>query len=170
MKPKYLRNTLVILITAIALSLNIPLAHAQDTSIVIDNFENGPANWSLNDNIKNNKPDVQPQLVNLADVPPGAPMVHNSTLAGLFTFKAAKSSWASANIRVSGKAWAEIGAQRLTFYLNAGGNNQGFNIQLRRVVNGQNDEVFRLPKPVRLDQPSWRKVVIPLSDFIRSVL
>jgi len=165
MKPKFLRNTLAILAAIVALSLHVIPAHAQSTSIVIDNFENGTANWSLNDSIKNNKPDVIAQLVNLSDVPPGAPMVHGSTLAGLFTFKAAKSSWASANIRVSGKAWAEVGAQRLTFYLNAGGNKEGFNIQLRRVINGQNDEVFRLPKPVRLDQSNWRKVVIPLSDF-----
>ncbi|MEO6908568.1 MAG: carbohydrate binding domain-containing protein [Abditibacteriaceae bacterium] len=165
MKSKFLRSTLVILAMVVALAIHVIPAHAQSTSIVIDDFENGTANWSLNDSFKNSKPDVQPQLVNLMDVPPGAPMVDSSTMAGLFTFKSANGAWASANIRVSGKAWAEIGAQRLTFYLNAGGNNVGFNIQLRRVVSGQDDEVFKLPKAVRLDQHSWRKVVIPLTDF-----
>jgi hypothetical protein len=143
----------------------VSAARAQSTSIVIDDFESSAPRWSLNDNIRNNKPDVPAQLVNLSNVPPGAPMASGSKMAGLFTFKSAKGAWASANIRVSGKSWAEIGAQRLTFYLNAGGNNVGFDLQLRRLVNGQNDEVFRLPKPVRLDQLSWRKVVIPLKDF-----
>jgi hypothetical protein len=160
-----LLNGLGLLAALAAVSLNAIPAHAQNTSIVIDDFENGTAHWSLNDNIKNNKADVATQLVNLSDVPPGAPLVSGSRLAGLFTFKSAQRSWASANIRVSGKDWAEIGAQRLTFYLDAGGNNTGFNIQLRRVVSGQNDEVFKLPKPVRLDQLNWRKVVIPLQDF-----
>jgi hypothetical protein len=165
MKRKIFTNGLIILAALVAATFNIATARAQDTSIVIDDFESGTAQWSLNDSIRNNRPDVQAQVVNLSDVPPGAPMVTGSNMAGLFTFKSAKGSWASANIRVSGKAWAEIGAQRLTFYLNAGGNEEGFNIQLRRVVKGQNDEVFKLPKPVRLDQLSWRKVVIPLRDF-----
>lgn len=165
MKQKILINGFIVLAALVAATFNVATARAQDTTIVIDNFENGTAQWSLNDSTRNNKPDVPAQLVNLSDVPPGAPMATGSKLAGLFTFKAAKGAWASANIRVSGKAWAEIGAQRLTFYLNAGGNEEGFNIQLRRVVDGQLDEVFKLPKPVRLDQANWRKVVIPLSDF-----
>jgi hypothetical protein len=165
MKQKYFTNALALLVAFVAISFNVASARAQTTSIVIDDFETNTPQWSLNDNIRNNKPDVPAQLVNLSNVPPGAPMASESKKAGLFTFKSAKGAWASANIRVSGKAWAEIGAQRLTFYLNAGGNNVGFDIQLRRLVNGQNDEVFRLPKPVRLDQLSWRKVVIPLKDF-----
>src|SRR5690606_6774182 len=112
-----------------------------------------------------NRPGVQAQLVNLTNVSPGAPGASSSKKSGLFTFKSASQAWASANIRISGKAWEQSGAKRLTFYLNAGGNQQGFEIQLRRLVSGQNDEVFKLPKPVRLDQRNWRKVVIPLSDF-----
>lgn len=165
MKQKFFFNSAVIFALFCAASFGAMAARAQDTTIVIDDFESATPRWSLNDNIKNNNPDVAPQLVNLSNVAPGASMAANSTKAGLFTFKSAKNSWASANIRVSGKAWAEIGAQRLTFYLNAGGNETGFNLQLRRVVSGQNDEVFKLPKPVRLDQLSWRKVVIPLKDF-----
>jgi len=165
MKQKQFTIAFVLLAAFVAATFNINAARAQSNTIVIDNFDKGTANWSLNDNTRNNNPNIQPRLVNLSDVPPGAPMVSGSTAAGLFTFKAAKGAWASANIRVSGKDWAQIGAQRLTFYLNAGGNEVGFNIQLRRAVNGQNDEVFKLPKPVRLDQLNWRKVVIPLKDF-----
>jgi len=165
MRTKFLRNSFIALAVLGACIFGMAPASAQSTSIILDDFENDAVRWTLNDNIRNNRPNVKAELVSLANVPPGAPGVPSSQKSGLFTFKSASHAWASANIRISGKAWAESGAQRLTFYINAGGNEQGFEIQLRRLVSGQNDEVFKLPKPVRLDQRNWRKVVIPLSDF-----
>jgi len=134
-------------------------AHSQE-KIVLDDFESGVGNWSINDQTK-----TATSPATLIEVIPtaGTDLVSGSR-GGLFAFKAAQSSWASASLRVDGASWAKIGARQLTFFLNAGGNANGVEIIIRKTGKGM-DEVFRLPWPVRLDVKKWRKVAIPLSDF-----
>jgi hypothetical protein len=129
--------------------------------LVLDDFENGTGKWTTNDKTKTPK-----SAASLIDVLPtsGSDLIPHSNGAGLFTFKAAQSSWASASLKVDGASWAKIGARSLSFYLNAGGNKEGVEVLVRRVTSAS-DEVFRLPWPVRLDVKKWRKVVIPLTDF-----
>ena len=113
--------------------------------IVLDDFENGVSKWSVNDKTK-----TATSPATLIEVIPssGTDLVSGSRGGGLFAFKAAQSSWASASLRVEGGNWAKIGARQLTFFLNAGGNSTGIEILIRRTGKGM-DEVFRLPWSVR---------------------
>lgn len=144
------------------LTLSVSFAGAGQEKIVLDDFENGVSKWTTNDNTKTESTSA----TLLALLPSaGANQLQDSRGGGLFTFKAAQNSWASASLRVDGAAWAKIGARHLTFYLNAGGNKTGFEVLIRRIHKPGQDEVFRLPEPVRLDVTRWRKVAIPLEDF-----
>lgn len=135
-------------------------AHSQG-KVVLDDFEAGVGKWTTNDKTK-----VGSNPATLVEVIPstGTNLIAGSRAGGLFAFKAAQGSWASASLRVDGADWARIGARQLTFFLNAGGNARGVELIVRRVAKG-GDEVFRLPWPVRLDVKKWRKVAIPLTDF-----
>jgi hypothetical protein len=139
-----------------------PAQEKTPTVIVLDDFENGVSKWSTNDSTKTEKTPAS-----LIDILPtsGTDLVPASRGGGLFTFKAAKGAWASASLRISGVAWQKIGARQLTFFLNAGGNQKGVEVLIRRVYKSGNDEVFRLPLPVRLQVQRWRKVAIPLGEF-----
>lgn len=151
------------------LSLFWVSAARAETTLVIDDFEKGVGAWSRNDKVKSDNPAAGVLLVDIASTAPGPNELPNSRGAGLFAFKAANKSWASASIRIDGSAWAKAGVQRLTFWINAGGNTPGVEMVLRgRVPLGDGkfrDEVYQLPKPIRLDTPNWRKVVIPITDF-----
>src|SRR4051812_18995092 len=90
---------------------------ARAATVVVDNFENGVANWSTNDIVKFQNPAQPASLVNMVAVPAEPGGARNSKGAALFTFKAAKASWASASLKVDGKQWAQIGAKNLSFWL-----------------------------------------------------
>jgi hypothetical protein len=136
-------------------------ARAQD-KIILDDFESGVSKWTTNDSTKTEK-----SPATLIDILPtvGTDLLPGSRGGGLFTFKAAKGAWASASLRIHGADWSKIGARQLTFFLNAGGNQKGVEVLIRRLYKSGNDEVFRLQLPVRLQVQRWRKVVIPLSEF-----
>ena len=150
-------------------------------TVVIDDFENGPTAWTLNDPAKT-KGAPYALLVGAVSTRADNPFLSVSQNAGLFTFKASQSGWASASRRVDGAQWAANDARRLTFYLAADGEarpnlERGVDLVLRAKVQGGEDEVFKLPldpktgKPimVRLDRSrAWRQVVIPLGDFTSS--
>jgi hypothetical protein len=59
-----------------------------------------------------------------------------------------------------------VGAQSLSFWLNAGGDEKGVDLVLRANYRGEDgtsrEESFVVP--VRLDSRSWRRVVIPLAE------
>lgn len=150
----------VVLLSICLFATRSTSAFAQQ-KLVIDDFENGAEKWTTNDKTKaGNNPATLVEVLSTG----GTPLLAGSKGAGLFTFKAAQGSWASASTRVDGAAWAKIGARSLSFYLNAGGNANGVEVIIRRSAGGR-EEAFRLPWPVRLDVNRWRKVVIPLSDF-----
>jgi hypothetical protein len=146
-------------------------AHAVIT-LIVDDFEEGVGKWALNDKIKAASPSaamLPVSLVNVIGVPPETGGVRGSKGAALFTFKAAKASWATASVPIDGKAWATAGAQNLSFWLNAGGETKGFDVILRgRTYDGNGalvEEKFVVSKKVDLDRRAWRQVSIPLSEF-----
>jgi hypothetical protein len=143
-------------------ALIFPLTARAQEKLVLDDFEGGVTKWTTNDKTKTG--DDPPTLIEVLPTS-GSDLINDSAGGGLFTFKAAQGSWASASLKVDGGAWAKIGARSLSFYLNAGGNENGVEVIIRRVAKPGQDEVFRLPWPVRLDVKKWRKVAIPLSDF-----
>lgn len=149
----------VLLLCGLSLFLS-GVSYAQE-KIVLDDFESGVGKWTTNDKTK-----VGSNPASLIEIipSPGTDLISGSKGGGLFAFKAARASWASASLRIDGASWAKIGARQLTFFLNAGGNANGVELIIRR-VGKTGDEVFRLPWPVRLDVKQWRKVAIPLSDF-----
>lgn len=166
--PNYCRFfTFSVLSLFCACTVGAPSAHA--AVAVVDDFENGVANWSTNDKIKFANPSKPASLVNVVAVPAEPGGARGSKGAALFTFKAAKASWASASLKVDGKQWAQIGAQKLSFWLSAGGETQGFGVALRGRYAGPDglahEEKFTLKKRVDLDHRPWRLVSIPLSDF-----
>ena len=124
-------------------------------TLSIDNFENGVSNWTRADKNK----------AGLADIVATSPGAFGKSKGdALLTFKAGKGAWANVSRPVDGQAWSDAGAQTLQFALNGGGEAQGVSLQLRGKIGGR-DAAFSLPRPVRLDIPRWRQVVIPLSDF-----
>ncbi|HEX8835038.1 MAG TPA: hypothetical protein VF719_12595, partial [Abditibacteriaceae bacterium] len=135
--------------------------------LVLDNFENGVAGWTRNDKVKTDNPAAGVVLVDLVSTPPADGGLPGSSGAALFAFKDAKDSWASASLRINGSSWAKIGAQRLTFWLNADGAQQGTDLVLRGTYKDSTgvdrDEAFTIP--VRLNVRSWRRVVVPLADI-----
>lgn len=151
-----------VLLSLALLSLAAPRAASADVKILLDDFENGVSKWTFNDNTK-----TATSPASLIEVLPtaGSNLLPASRGGGLFTFKAAQKSWASASLRIDGASWAKIGARQLSFYLNGGGNKTGVELILRRTYKNGQDEVFRLPWPVRLDIGKWRQVVIPLDNF-----
>ncbi len=169
-----------ILTTLFALSGISGMAAGAQSTLMMDDFENGVGKWTRNDKTKTDNPSASVVLVDVLATTatrPTEPGGKKSEGAGLFTFKTAKASWASASLRISGAAWARVGARSLKFYINAGGDVPGVELMLRgsyRQPDGSTrDEVFQLPndpqtkrpKPVRLDIKSWRDVSIPLQDF-----
>ena len=138
-------------------------------TLIVEDFEAGVGRWALNDKIKASNSNVPVALVNLIGVPPEPGGVRGSRGAGLFTFKAAKASWATASLPIEGKAWAAAGAQNLTFWLNAGGETKGFDVILRgRTYDASGapvEEKFVVSKKVELDRRAWRQVSIPLAEF-----
>lgn len=151
-------------------------ARAQST-LVLDDFEDGVGKWTRNDKIKGDNPAASVMLVDVLATRPTPGGEDSSQGAALFTFKAAKGSWASASLKVSGNEWGKIGARVLKFWINAGGDAPGVELMLRgsyRQSDGSpRDEVFELPidpltkrpKTILLDKKQWREVAIPLSDF-----
>ncbi|MDF2439924.1 MAG: hypothetical protein JWN98_908 [Abditibacteriota bacterium] len=151
-------------------------ASAQST-LVLDDFEDGVGKWTRNDKIKSDTPASNVMLVDVLATRPMPGGAEASQGAALFTFKAAKGSWASASLKVNGNEWGKIGARVLRFWLNAGGDSPGVELMLRgsyRQSDGSlRDEVFELPidpvtkrpKTILLDKKQWREVAIPLSDF-----
>src|SRR4028119_958979 len=133
------------------------VALAQNT-IVIDDFENGVDAWTRNDKVKTENPASDVTLVDIVATKPGAGGLPGSKGAGLFTFKEGKNSWASTSLKVNGADWVKIGAQRLTFWLNADGELQGTELVLRTRT-----EAFYIP--VRLNIKTGRRVSIPLQDI-----
>ncbi len=147
-----------------------PAAPSANAAVaVVDDFEDGVAGWSTNDKVKFDNPSQPASLVNVVAVPAEPGGARGSKGAALFTFKAANASWASASFKVDGKQWAQIGAQKLSFWLGAGGESQGFDVVLRGRYGGPDgspkEEKFTLKKRVDLDRRPWRLVSIPLSDF-----
>jgi len=131
---------------------------AQPVSLSVDNFEGGVTGWTHND--KNRQ-----GLSDIVATAPGAPLlVPASKGAALVTFKSGKEAWASVSRPVEGRAWRDLGATTLHFWINSGGDLPGVLLQLRGKINGR-DAAFSLPRPVRLDKQNWRQVAIPLSDF-----
>ena len=153
---------------AFTLCLATSAISARAATLVVDDFESGVAAWSANDKIKSANPNQPATLVNVVAVPADPGGVRGSKGAALFTFKAAKASWASASRSVDGKEWAKIGAQTLSFYLSSSGSEQGFEVLLRGRFFGADglakEEKFQLSKRVDLDRRP-RLVTIPLSDF-----
>lgn len=126
-------------------------------SLVVDNFESGVGGWTRGDKNKVGLSDVV-----AAKPTAGAP---GSTGAALMAFKSSEAGWASLSRSVDGTQWAKIGANRLVFWINGGGNKTaGVSLQLR-AKNAGSDLTFSLPMPIRLDLTRWRKVAVPLSDF-----
>ncbi len=124
-------------------------------TIAVDNFEAGVGNWVRAD--KNR--------VGLADIVATSPGAFGKSKgAALLTFRAGRAAWASLSRPVDGQKWSDAGAQTLRFALDGGGEAQGVTLQLRGKIGGR-DATFSLPRPIRLDTPRWRQVVIPLSDF-----
>lgn len=153
-----------------ALVLAAPFAQAQEaaprSTIVVDDFENGVGSWTRNDKIKTENASMGVVLVDLIATKPSPGGLPGSKGAALFTFKDAKNSWASASIKTNGAEWAKIGAQRLTFWLNADGAQQGTQLVLRGRYNsgsGMKEESFIVP--VRLNARAWRRVSIPLAEI-----
>lgn len=133
-------------------------------TMVVDDFESGVGAWTRNDQIKSDNPSADVLLVDVVATRAtrGGPRASNG--AALFSFKAARSSWASASTRVNGARWAKIGARSLTFWLNADGAAQGTELVLRaRYPGAAQDESFSIP--IALNHKSWKRVVIPLANF-----
>lgn len=123
--------------------------------VSVDDFEDGPSQWTRND--KNR--------VGLSDIVGTAPGAFAASKgAALLTFKSAKASWASLSRPIDGPQWSQNGARTLKFWINGGGETQGVTLQLRAKWNGK-DLTFSLPRPIRLDIQRWRQVAIPLTDF-----
>jgi hypothetical protein len=152
---------------ALIILLHATYAQAAPSTVVIDDFEAGVDKWTRNDKVKSDNPAAGVMLVDVVSTRTSEGGPPESSGTGLFSFKTATNSWASASIRVSGAAWAKAGAQRLTFWLNADGEEQGTELVLRanyRQSDGTTrDESFAVP--VRLRNTSWRRVVIPLADI-----
>lgn len=139
-------------------------ANVSSKTIGVEDFENGVGEWTRNDSIKSANANAAVVLVDLIATRPAAGGVAGSKGAGLFAFKEARTaSWASASRRVDGAQWAAIGAQRLTFWLNAGGENEGTQLVLRARNTGGTEEAWTIP--VRLNVRSWRRVVVPLAEI-----
>lgn len=133
-------------------------------TLVVEDFENGVGAWTRNDSIKTADPNASVVLVDLISTRPSQGGVRGSQGAGLFAFKEAQTaSWASVSRRVEGAKWADIGAQRLTFWLNAGGENDGTQLVLRARTATGADEAWTIP--VRLNVRQWRRVVVPLVEI-----
>lgn len=138
-------------------------------TILVDDFESGIGAWSRNDKIATDSPGADPMLVDVIPTKPGAGGAPGSNGAALFAFKSAQNSWASASVKIDGAKWAQSGAQSLTFWLSAGGEDKGAEVVLRghyRAADGSmKEDVYRLPQEVKLSVKHWRQVVIPLGDF-----
>ncbi len=123
--------------------------------LAVDNFEEGVGAWTHNDKTKSG-------LSEIAAISPG--VAATSKQAALLTFKSANGSWASLSRPVDGAAWARIGARELVFSLNGSGDLKGVDLQLRaKTENG--DIVYSLPLPVKINNTTWRTVVVPLASF-----
>lgn len=148
-------------------------AHAQ-SSILVDNFENGIGAWTRNDKARADSlaanPDAPATLVDITVTRPSAPLPNDlqaSQGAALISFKSAKGSWASVSTRVDGARWAKIGAKTLTFYLDAAGDLKGTELILRgRSKNAKGVFVEeKFVAPILLNRKNWRQVVIPFSKL-----
>jgi len=135
-------------------------------TLTIDDFEGGVGTWTRNDKLKSTGGEAT--LVDILSTPVtgGDP---GSKLGALITFKSGLDEWATVSRQISGADWAKVGAERITFWLQAGGDSPGVNLLLRGTYKKPDgtpyEIVFALPRPVRLDIQRWRKVVIPLTDF-----
>ena len=113
-------------------------AHAQ-SSLLLDNFENGIGAWTRNDKARTDNlvanPNAPATLVDITSTRPniGLPTDLASNGAALIAFKSAKSSWASVSTRVDGARWAKMGAKTLTFYIDAAGEMKGTDLVLRAI-------------------------------------
>ena len=140
-----------------------------ETSLTIDDFENGVGNWARNDSLKTDAANSEATLINVLPTKPDAGGVAGSHIAGLFVFKSAQNSWATASIKVDGAQWAKMGAQYLRFWFEAGGEAVGTDVILRGQIRGTDgvlhEEVYKLPQHVKLSVKKWREVSIPLADF-----
>ena len=124
-------------------------------SIPVDNFEDGVGAWAHNDKNK----------AGLSNIVTSAPGVSaTSKAAALLTFKSANGSWASLSRPVDGASWARIGARELVFSLNGSGDTVGVDLQLR-AKSDKGDVVYSLPLPVKINNTTWRSVVVPLASF-----
>ena len=154
------------IVTQVARAQGTNRLSAGATSLLVDDFENGVDNWTRNDKAHSDNESIAPSLVDVVSTRPAAGLPFASRGAALFSFKSAKGSWASASRRVDGANWAKIGAQTLTFQLNADGAPQGTNLVLRAAIPNadgtRREETWTLP--VRLGIKQWRKVIIPLKD------
>lgn len=147
------------------MSFRAARAASADT-IVVDDFEKGAANWTLNDSEKGTNAAANAALVDIVTLP--QTRAGSDGEAARISFKSGSKAWASASTRVDGAQWAKIGARSLTFWISGDGAATGTELVLRARYAGENgaaprDESFAVP--VRLLNRSWRRVVIPLSDF-----
>jgi hypothetical protein len=163
-----------------ALAISAAPLYAQKT-LVLDDFEDGVGRWTTNDKTKTLNPSAPVLLVDVLATRPSPRQTPTgpaaSTGAGLFTFKAASNSWASASLRVSGSQWAQIGARSIKFWLDADGQSPGVEMLLRgsaRNPDGSTrdvayelpiDPATKKPKTIKLSSRSWREVVVPLNQF-----
>ena len=138
---------------------------ATSDTIVVDDFEKGAASWTLNDSEK--AAAGVASLVDIVTLPQTRGGASDGDAARL-SFKSGNKAWASASTRVDGAQWAKIGARSLTFWISGDGAATGTELVLRARYANENggaprDESFAVP--VKLVNRSWRRVVIPLSDF-----
>ncbi len=145
-------------------------------TLVLDDFEDGVGKWTRNDKGKTLSPSAPVLLVDVLATRPAAGGPAGSSSAGLFTFKSATGSWASASFRISGGQWAKFGARSIKFWLDAGGQTPGVDLLLRGTARNEDgstrdvayqptDAKTREPMPVKLSTKSWREVAIPLERF-----
>ena len=65
---------------------------------------------------------------------------------------------------MDGAAWERLGARELVFSLNGSGDTKGVDLQLR-AKSDKGDVVYSLPLPVKINNTTWRTVVVPLANF-----
>lgn len=133
-------------------------------TVLVEDFEQGVADWTRNDSIKSANPNAGVVLVDLISTRPTPGGVPGSKGAGLFAFKEARTpAWASASKRVDGAQWAAVGAQKLTFWLNASGDAAGTNVVLRGTGADGSPQAWNIL--IDLKVRNWRRVVVPLNEI-----
>jgi len=132
----------------------------EPATVVISDFETGVGSWLTNDGrVNGTRPSELCGIYAIARTEDG-----RTEQAAMIEFKAARGTWASVRLPVSGLTWLQHDVGQIAMWLRGDGTDHTVDLTLRAIVGEERRDVSYV-YPLTLDNSQWQRRAIRLFAF-----